>query len=329
MDEYELVIIGAGPVGLAAAIEAKRIGINYIVLEKGVLANSIYNFPTQMRFFTTADLLEIGNHPFPSTDTKPTRQMALDYYRRTAQVEELNIQLFHDVTTIDVKMGIYTISGYNRRFDEPEKFTLTTKFIVVATGYYDNPRGLGGIQGEDSSHVKYYYDDPHKYYGMNVVIVGAGNSGAEAALDLYRHGANVTLIHRHPEPSPMLKYWVAPDLKNRIKENSIKAIMPGEIVRITRKKVYYKSGEETSAIDTDVVFALTGFRPNTKLFEIWGVTPNEDGSLELKPTFESTRSNMYFVGSCGQGNKLNSVFIENGREHAKIALKNIKMKLNY
>ena len=177
MDEFELVIIGAGPVGLAAAIEAKRIGINYVVLEKGFLANSIYNFPTFMRFFTTSDLLEIGNHPFPSTDTKPTRQMALDYYRRTAQVEELNIQLFHEVTTIDVKMGIYTISGYNRRFDDPEKFSLTTKYIVVATGYYDNPRGLGGIQGEDNSHVKYYYDDPHKYYGMNVVIVGAGNSG--------------------------------------------------------------------------------------------------------------------------------------------------------
>ncbi|OLS27357.1 MAG: Thioredoxin reductase [Candidatus Heimdallarchaeota archaeon LC_2] len=193
----DVIIIGAGPVGLAAAIEAKRSNLKYVVLEKGVLVNSIFHFPSQMRFFTTAALLEIGGHPLPSTALKPDRTMVLDYYRRVAELEQLKIKLNHEVKTIS-----QTVDGFDLNIVEIYRYqkkihTFHAKHVVIATGYFDTPNGLGGIPGEKGPNTSYYYTEPHSYFDKEVAVIGAGNSGAEVSLELYHHGAKVTLIHNH------------------------------------------------------------------------------------------------------------------------------------
>ncbi len=327
MDEFDVAIIGAGPVGLSAAIAAKRQGLSYVVLEKGIIANSIYHFPSNMVFFTTAELLEIGGHPFPSTGRKPTRQMALDYYRLIVKNEGLNVWLLHRVDSIDGNEGNFRISGMNIRYHRETPFEIRAKYVVMATGYFDNPVGLGGIPGEDGPNVSHYYDDPHPYYGLDVVVVGAGNSGAEAALELYRHGANVTLIHRHPKPRETIKYWVAPDLMNRIAEGSIKALMPAEVVEIHLDHVVVTTPEGTRKVPADHVFVLTGFRPNIKMLKALDLDLDTNGVASLTTAYESSRDGLFLVGSVGFGKYTNAVFIENGREHASIAMMEIAKRI--
>lgn len=327
MEQFDVVIIGAGPVGLSAAIAAKRKGLSYVILEKGIIANSIFHFPTNMVFFTTADLLEIGGHPFPSTARKPTRQMALDYYRLIVKNENLNVRLFHRVDRIDGEEGDFHIFGTRTSFHQSQQFEMGCKAVVVATGYFDNPLGLGGIPGEDGPNVSYYFTDPHPFFGLDVVIVGAGNSGAEAALELYRHGANVTLVHRHPKPRDTIKYWVAPDLLNRIAEGSIKAVMPAEVTEIQLDGVVVNTPEGVKKIVADHVFVLTGFRPNIKMLKALGIQMDSNGVASLTTAYESSRHGLFLVGSVGFGKYTNAVFIENGREHAFIAIDEIAKRL--
>ncbi len=320
---FDVIIIGSGPVGLAAAIECKRQGLSFLVLEKGVLCNSLYNFPTFMRFFTTADLLEIGNHPFPSTHEKPTRQITLDYYRRVTQVEELPVLQHHQVEEIDKIDNKYHVRGKNNNHD----FEFYTKFVVIATGYFDNPVGLG-VPGEDKSICSYRYREPHGYYDHDIAIIGAGNSGAEAALELYRHGARVTLFHRHEQPRDTLKYWIKTDLINRLKEGAIKGIMPSRIIEITDNGLRYEYNGEINYMDFDHIFILTGYTPDIKHLRKWGLEMDDDSfAVKINDKFETNLRNVYIIGSAGFGRNTNSVFIENGREHAVIAIKDIVNKL--
>lgn len=325
---FDVAIIGAGPVGLAAALEAKKQGLSTIIFEKGVIVNSIFNYPTFMTFFTTADLLEIGNHPFPSTARKPTRQTALDYYRKIVYNEELNVKQHHEVLEIVGNEGLFSLFVEQNKRGEIMEAQYKAKYIVVATGYYDNPKGLGGIPGENGMNVSYYYTEPHQYYDHDVVVVGAGNSGAEASLELWRHGARVTLIHNHTKPRSTIKYWVAPDLENRLKEGSIKGIMPAEVKEINEEGITIIYQKEELFIPADYIFILTGFTPNIKLFQRWDLEINkEDLSVNLTKNYESNRNGVFVVGSAGSGFATNKVFIENGREHAKIAIQEIRKRL--
>ncbi|MHA2098434.1 MAG: YpdA family putative bacillithiol disulfide reductase [Candidatus Kariarchaeaceae archaeon] len=326
---YDVIIIGAGPVGLAAAIECKRQSLNYVVLEKGVLVNSLFNFPANMRFFTTAALLEIGKHPFPSTSLKPDREMALDYYRRVTELEELNINLHHEVISVEKDDGVFTLRIKQTVRGVVIDHMCQSKFVVIATGYYDNPNGLGGIPGETGHNTSYYYTEPHQFFNKDVVVVGAGNSGAEAALELYRHGARVTLIHKHEKPRTTLKYWVAPDLENRLKNNEIKSVMPAQVTAITNEGITVTYQNKEQLLPADFIFILTGFHPNVDLFKKWRIEINEDLSISLTSTFEIEKyPGIYVIGSAGFGRATNQVFIENGREHAAIAIRDISDKLN-
>ncbi len=314
---YDLVIIGAGPVGLAAAIQAKRADLSYLILDKGVLCNSIYNFPVHMRFFTTAAELEIGNHPFPSTDVKPTRQQTLDYYRRVTQLEDLNLKQHHAVERIEGEMGNFQVFGTATIKGDLSEFNIQTKVVLVATGYFDNPNGLGGIPGENLDIVKYYYDQPHGYYDHDVVIIGAGNSGAEAALELWRHGARVTIVAKYEDVKPTLKYWVGPDLRNRIKDGSIRAVLSAETKQIRSDGIVVDTPEQKDLfIEADRVFALTGFTPHVHLLRKWGLKLQDDLSVDIDDTFQTNCAGMFVIGSAAYGVHTNTVFIENGREHA-------------
>ncbi|MCE7735146.1 MAG: YpdA family putative bacillithiol disulfide reductase [Candidatus Heimdallarchaeota archaeon] len=324
---FDVIIIGAGPVGLAAAIESKRHGLKYTVLEKGVLANSLFHFPSDMRFFTTAALLEIGNHPFPSTALKPDRMMALDYYRRVTELEQLNIKLHHEVVSLNKINDKFILEVEETFRSKVTKKKFESRFVVIATGYYDNPNGLGGIPGEQGPNTSYYYTEPHQFFNKDVVVIGAGNSGAEASLELYRHGARVTLIHNHANPRSTLKYWVGPDLENRLKNQEIKSVMPAKVTQITNEGVELIKDTETIFVPTDFVFVLTGFHPNVDLFRNWGIAINNDLSISLTQSHEVVDfSGLYVIGSAGHGTAINKVFIENGREHAISAIRDISAK---
>lgn len=324
---YDILIIGSGPVGLAAAVEARTQELRTIVLDRGVLCNSIFNFPTFMRFFTTADLLEIGGHPFPSTSVKPTRQQALDYYRRVAQLHEIDVRQHHEVESVTRNGQIFEVSGNFSRFGKNSSFVFHTKNVILATGYYDNPVGLGGIPGEDLPHVAYYYSEPHGYYNHEVVIIGAGNSGAEAALELYRHGAKVTLVHKAETPKNTLKYWLGPDLNNRIANGEIKAVMPAETVKIDDGGIIVLTEGKEQYIPADQIFVLTGFTPDMQFINSIGVEYDPQTlASNINKQFESNVNGLYLVGSVGFGKATNSVFIENGREHAVIAVQDIAKK---
>jgi len=325
---YNVIIIGAGPVGLAAAIVCKRQGLEYTVLEKGVLVNSLFHFPTDMQFFTTAELLEIGNHPFPSTALKPNRQMSLDYYRRVTELEDLNVKLHHEVKLLQNINNKFILEVEETIRSKIIRHTFESSYVVIATGYFDNPNGLGGIPGEQGPNTSYYYTEPHPYFNKDVVVIGAGNSGAEASLELYRHGARVTLIHNHENPRSTLKYWVGPDLENRLKNDEVKSFMPAEVTNITSEGVELIYQDKTNFIPSDFVFILTGFHPNVDLFNKWGININDDLSISLTETNEiCSYPGVYVIGSAGYGRETNKVFIENGREHAVIAINDISTKL--
>lgn len=326
---YDVIIIGAGPVGLAAAIQAKRRGLSHLILDKGILCNSIYHYPVHMRFFTTADLLEIGNHPFPSTDVKPTRQQTLDYYRRVTELEDLNVLQHHEVEQIEGEKGNFTVSGLYNRKAETGEFSFSAKFVMIATGYFDNPRGLGGIPGEELDIASTRFDQPHRWFDHDVVIIGAGNSGAEAALELYRHGARVTIVHNHDDVKKTIKYWVRPDIKNRIKEGSINAFLPGYTKEIRKDGVVIDTPDEKDIfLPADKVFILTGYTPNISVLKKWGMKIRDGLEVELNEVFESNREGVFVIGSAGFGEKTNTVFIENGREHAVIAANAIADELS-
>jgi thioredoxin reductase (NADPH) len=315
-ERRDLLIVGAGPAGLATAIAAAQNGLRYEVLEKGSLVNSIFHFPRQMVFFTTAELLEIGGLPFVTPYEKPTRAEALRYYRRVADAYDLRIAF--DEKVVGIARGRDRFTVRTERADAPPRAWQADR-VVIATGYYDHPNRLG-IPGEDLAHVAHYYDDPHPSYRKHVVVVGAKNSAAIAALELYRAGAaSVTLVHRGHEISPAVKYWIRPDIQNRIKEGSIAALFGTCVREITPTHARVEGPRGPRELPADQVFLLTGYTPDVDLMRAAGVRVDP---VTLKPehdaqTFETNVPGLHLAGALVSGKDTGRVFIENGRFHGE------------
>lgn len=317
MTLVDVAIVGAGPVGLAAAIACKRAGLTYVVLEKGCVVNAIFEYPTYMTFFTTAPELEIGNHPMVTGHDKPDRRDALMYYRLVTQREALNVEQYTEVTHVHAAPAGFTVAVEKR---DGTPGVVEARRVIVATGYYDNPLALG-IPGEDGENVSHYYTEAHPFLGLDVTVIGAGNSAADAALDLWRGGARVTMVVRAPELKSTIKYWVRPDLENRIKEGSIAAHFNSRVVEIGQDAVLVQRKDGTTfELPTHFTFALTGYRPDLSFVSDLGLATQPDGCLVLSADYESSVPGVYVVGSAGFAGRTNQVFIENGRFHADHAV---------
>lgn len=314
----DVVVVGAGPTGLACAIELERLGLDYVVIEKGCVVNSLFSFPTQMIYFTTPELLEIGNLPLICEREKPSRLEALKYYRRVVDTYKLRVNQYEKVLGISGTDGDFLVrtrveaTGLERKY--------RTRKVAITTGCYDNPNYLG-IPGETLPKVAHYYSEAHPFYERDVAIIGAGNSAADAALELFRGGARVTLIHRRPDLSRSLKYWVAPDISNRIKNGEITALFNTEVTAIEPTMLRTRNLEtgEESEIANDFVFALTGYHPDYQMLLSLGI---ELDPSTMKPavdpeTFESNVRGIYLAGVVLAGSETNKIFIENGRFHGK------------
>ncbi|WP_109832537.1 YpdA family putative bacillithiol disulfide reductase [Reichenbachiella versicolor] len=314
---YDVVIIGAGPIGLACGIEAKKKGLSYIIIDKGCLVNSLYNYPKNMTFFSTSEKLEIGGVPFVSHNPKPTRSEALEYYRRVAMNWELNIGLYEEIVSVDKETNFKIVSS---------KAHYEAKNLVIATGFYDLPFLLN-VPGESLTKVKHYYDEPHPYFGQKIIVIGAANSSVDAALETYRKGAEVTMVIRESEINDRVKYWVRPDIDNRIKEGSIKAYFNSTITEIKEHSVSVNTPEGNMEIENDFVLAMTGYQPSFEFLESLGI---EIGTDEMKTprhdpeTMETNVSGIYLAGVVCGGLQTNKWFIENSRVHAEIIANSIK-----
>ncbi len=320
----DVVIVGAGPIGIEAAILAKRAGLDLLLVDKGAVVDAIRRYPVYMTFFTSSERLEVGGHPLVTATDKPTRREALDYYRKVVQSERLPLSTYTQVCAIEVKPqgGFRVITRPTPPSGpQPATATIEASHVVVATGYFDNPKPLG-VPGEELPHVTHYYDEAHPYMGRNVVIIGAGSSAADAALDLYRAGANVTLVHRGETLRHSLKYWIKPNLENRIKEGSITAHFQTVVTGITQQHVAVTKGGQAFQIPADRVYALTGYSASTELLIGAGVEVEAGTAVaQLNPaTFESNVPGLYVIGSAGFGNRTSDVFIENGLLHARAAM---------
>ena len=318
----DVIIIGAGPTGLACGIEAEKNQLKYLVIEKGCIVNSIKNFPVHMTFFTTPELLEIGGLPFVSSYDKPTRNEALKYYRRVADTYRLNLRLYETVLSVTGKDGSFEIRTKTR---DGEQLAYSTQKVVLATGYYDIPNYLG-VPGEDLAKVYHYYSEPHPYYGMDVAVIGGKNSAAIAALELYRTGARVTLIHREKELSNSIKYWIRPDIENRIKNSEIAAFFETAVIEIAQRHLILKNRRgETWDLKNDFVFAMIGYRPDLEFFQSIGIhlDSNRQKPSYNEKTFESLVPGVYLAGVVVAGMNTNEVFIENGRFHGEIIIKDM------
>src|ERR1700759_1991466 len=271
---FDVLVIGAGPTGMACAIEAQRMGLRSVLVDKGCLCNSLFHYPSHMTFFTTPELLEIGDIPFPSVNQKPTRNEALEYYRKVAEHYQLDIRPYQNVDSVSGADGDFFIHVTDRF---GRKLTHHARKLVVATGYYDLPNYLG-IAGEDLPKVHHYYDDPHPYYNLDVLIIGGKNSAAIAALDLWRHGARVTLVHRGAELHRHIKYWIKPDIENRIKNGEITAHFSTTVSEITEDSVTLLTPGGPKVLPNQFVFALTGYHPDFTFIESLGVRLDENNA---------------------------------------------------
>ncbi|HET9362587.1 MAG TPA: YpdA family putative bacillithiol disulfide reductase [Vicinamibacterales bacterium] len=318
----DLLIVGAGPSGLATAIAAKQHGMDYVLVEKGVLVNSIFNFPVHMVFFTTPELLEIGGLPLVTPYDKPTRLEALRYYRRVVDTFGLQISFGEEVCQIDPESpeghGVFTVTSRSRGTTRVRH----ARAIVLAIGYYDRPNMLG-VPGEDLPHVSHYYTDAHPYYRQRVVVVGGKNSAAEAALELFRAGAHVTLVHRHAALGESIKYWVRPDIENRIKAGSIAARFESRVVEIRPTEVVVEREGVRDSLPAEGVFLLTGYHPDAELMRRAGVEVHPDTlAPTLDPeTCESNVGNLFIAGGASGGRNTGNIFIENGRFHGEKIVK--------
>jgi len=317
---YPIIIIGGGPIGLACGIEAKKAGIDYLILEKGCLVNSLYHYPQNMTFFSTSERLEIGKVPFVSNNAKPTRPEALEYYRRVATSHELNIHLFEKVTAVKKEAGSFRV--------RTSKAVYTADHVIIATGFYDIPYSLN-IPGEELSKVSHYYKDPHFYAFQKVVIVGANNSAVDAALETWRKGADVTMVIRGDKIGERVKYWVRPDIENRVKEGSIKAYFRSHIVDIKEKQVTIETPEGKLNLENDWVLSLTGYQPDLSFLKRMGIELSKDAVRKPhydEKTHESNVKNVFLAGVICGGMNTHRLFIENSREHAVRIIKTIKKR---
>lgn len=315
-----VVIIGAGPIGLATGIALNQRNIPFKIIERGCLVNSIFNYPKNMTFFSTSDRLEIGGIPFISHGHKPTRREALEYYRRAAESYKLPIHLYEEVREIKGEDGDYTVIT--------DKDTYPASKVVVATGFYDVAQKMN-IPGEDLPKVKHYYDEAHAYAWQNVLVIGAGNSGVDAALETYRSGANVTMAIRYPEIKKTVKYWVKPDIENRIKNGEIEAYFNTEVIEIREKDVVLETPEGKKTIPNDFVLALTGYQPNFQLMKHFGIELTDDEKkmpVYNEKTLETNRKGIYVAGVVCGGMDTSSLFIENTRVHAEHIAEDIESK---
>ena len=315
MDSYDIICIGAGPTGLATAIEAKRAGMRSLVIDKGCLCNSIFNYPVNMVFFTTPELLEIGDLPLVSPAEKPSRVEALKYYRKAAEHYQLDLRLYELVLRVEGKEGHFAVIT---QAENGAQRTYLGKKIAVATGYYDLPNLLG-VPGENLPHVSHYYTEPHSFWNQNVVVIGGKNSAAEAALDLYRNGAKVTLVHRDAALGATIKYWVKPDIENRIKAGQIEALFQTQVKEITSDEIVLSNGAGEKRLPAKQVFALTGYHPDFTFIESLGVRLDP---VTRKPaldpnTLESNVPGIHLAGVVIGGRHTGEIFIENGRFHGK------------
>lgn len=313
----DILIIGGGPIGIACGLNAKKAGLDFLIVEKGCLVNSIYNYPSTMTFFSTSEKLEIGGVPFVTISNKPTRAEALEYYRRVAVSNELPISLFEEVTVLKKEEGVFIVSS--------SKGTYHAKHVILSTGFYDIPVLLD-IPGEDLPKVMHYYKDPHYFAMQKVVVVGSSNSAIDVALETYRKGAEVTLVIRDAEVSQRVKYWVRPDIINRIKEGSIKAYFSAELVAIRNDEVDIQTPDGLVTIPNDFVMAMTGYQPNFSLLRNFGIELSED---KLQPyhhpeTMETNVSGLYLAGVVCGGMDTHLWFIENSRVHADVIVRHIK-----
>ncbi|MBZ5531050.1 MAG: YpdA family putative bacillithiol disulfide reductase [Acidobacteriia bacterium] len=321
-NHFDVLVIGAGPTGMASAIEAQRAGFSAVMVDKGCLVNSLFNYPANMTFFTTPELLEIGDLPFSSANQKPTRHEALEYYRNVAQHYKLRVHQYQQVLAVTGYDGAFKVTARDRNGREHE---YGAKKIVVATGYYDRPNYMG-IPGEQLPKVMHYYKEPHPYYDMDVLIVGGKNSAAIAALELWRRGSRVTMVHHGPEIHKNVKYWIKPDIENRIKAGEVAAYFNSSVLEITADAVRIKTPEGERVLKNDFVFALTGYHPDYEFLESLGI---ELTRPEMRPvcdpqTFESNVPGIYVAGVVVSGAKTSEIFIENGRFHGKQIAEDLK-----
>jgi thioredoxin reductase (NADPH) len=312
---FDLLVVGAGPTGLACAIEAQKAGFQVVLVDKGCVCNSLYHYPAHMTFFTTPELLEIGDIPFPSPNPKPSRNEALQYYRLVAAYYKLDIRQYHLVERVTGTDGAFTVHTEDR-FGRPGE--LKARRLAISTGYYDLPNYLK-IPGENLNKVYHYYNDPHPYFEMDVVVIGGKNSAAIAALELWRGGARVTLVHRDGEMHRHVKYWIKPDIENRIKNGEVKALFRSQVVEITPDTVVLETPEGSQILKNDFVFAMTGYHPDFDFLERLGVRFEGQDKRPVcdAETLESNVPGIYLAGVIVAGSRTNEIFIENGRFHGR------------
>jgi thioredoxin reductase (NADPH) len=309
-EKYDIIIVGAGPIGLSCGIEAVRRNFSHLIIEKGCLVNSIFHYPANMTFFSTSERLEIGGVPFVSHGDKPTRREALEYFRRVKNSWQLNVNTYEKVINIEGDEGNFRIITNKKEY--------RASYIIIATGFYDLPNMLN-IPGEDLPKVKHYFDEAHPYAYLKIIVVGAANSAVDAALETYRRGSEVTMVIREDKIKDSVKYWVKPDIENRIKEGSIKAYFKSHLVKVTENEAAIKTPDGIITIPNDFVFAMTGYHPDFSFLEKIGIKSTEDDQkspIYNPETFETSKEGIYLAGVVCGGMDTGKLFIENSRYHA-------------
>ncbi|MBZ9632012.1 YpdA family putative bacillithiol disulfide reductase [Salegentibacter sp. LM13S] len=317
---FDVIIIGGGPIGIACALEAEKKKLSYLILEKGCLVNSLYHYPTNMTFFSTSEKLELNGIPFISNNPKPRKAEALEYYRRITTSNNININLFEKVTQVEAEGNEHEVTTIKGKYK--------AKNVVIATGFYDIPNYLN-IPGEDLPKVAHYYGDPHYYATQKTIVVGASNSAVDAALEIYRKGGEVTMIVRKEEIGRRVKYWVRPDIDNRIKEGSIKALFNANLKEIRENDVIIETPEGEQKLENDFVLMLTGYRPNFEFLKKMGINLSDDGRKIPQydaETMETNVKGIYLAGVICGGVETHKWFIENSRVHAEMIMEDLSKK---
>ncbi|MCP8616722.1 YpdA family putative bacillithiol disulfide reductase [Salirhabdus salicampi] len=322
MQEEQVIIVGAGPCGISAALELQKIGINPLLIEKGNVVNSIYHYPTHQTFFSSSDKLEIGNVPFISEKQKPVRNEALTYYRTVAQRKNIRVHSYEKVTNVHKQDNEFIIHSIKQTGEEK---AYRAKFVIIATGYYDQPNILG-VPGEELAKVSHYFHEAHPYFNQNVAVIGGKNSAVDATLELEKAGANVTVLYRGSEYSKSVKPWILPLFDSLVRHEKIKMVFNAEVLSITEDKVYYEVDGEEKAIDNDFVFAMTGYHPDQSFLTKMGIEiDQESGRPQFNPdTMETNIPQIFVAGVIAAGYNNNEIFIENGRFHGGLIAKRIR-----